>query len=213
MGTGDGAVLAGIAPLPALTVAYEEWWPTVPAARARLRPIGVQLVVALGSADNVGTPTQGAEDAGHAARRPGLPFGASAFDVVLNRHEAFDPTDVHRVTRPGGWFLTQQVGSDETASVRALLALPNRGPVWNAAIALDQLSAAGWRVEDVREERPSAEFADIAALVGYVRTLAWEFEDLEWEAASPVLKRLHRQSLTQPLELAQHRFLIVARKL
>jgi hypothetical protein len=38
MGTGEGGVLASLAPLPRLTVAYEEWWPTVPAAVATLRP-------------------------------------------------------------------------------------------------------------------------------------------------------------------------------
>lgn len=32
MGTGEGGVLASLAPLPKLTVAYEEWWPTVPTA-------------------------------------------------------------------------------------------------------------------------------------------------------------------------------------
>jgi hypothetical protein len=66
MGTGEGGVLAGLAPLPKLTVAYEGWWPTVPAAQATLRPLGAHLVVAFGSADNVPRPGQQA--------RPGLPF-------------------------------------------------------------------------------------------------------------------------------------------
>ena len=56
MGTGEGGVLASLAPLPRLTVAYEEWWPTVPAARSRLVPLGVHLVIALGSKDNVPKP-------------------------------------------------------------------------------------------------------------------------------------------------------------
>jgi hypothetical protein len=58
MGAGEGGVLAGLAPLPKLTVAYEGWWPTVPAAQATLRPLGAHLVVALGSADNVPRPGQ-----------------------------------------------------------------------------------------------------------------------------------------------------------
>jgi hypothetical protein len=63
MGTGEGGVLASLAPLPGLTVAYEGWWPTVPAAQATLRPLGVHLVVALGSADNVPRPDQRATPA------------------------------------------------------------------------------------------------------------------------------------------------------
>jgi hypothetical protein len=67
MGTGEGGVLASLAPLPKLTVAYEEWWPTVPAARSQLSHIGVHLVIALGSNDNVTLP--------NTADRPGFPFG------------------------------------------------------------------------------------------------------------------------------------------
>ncbi len=52
MGTGEGGRLVDLAPLPRFTVAYEEWWPTVPAAAARLLPTGVNLVVCRGSVDN-----------------------------------------------------------------------------------------------------------------------------------------------------------------
>ena len=41
MGTGEGGVLASLAPLPTLTVAYEGWWTTVSAAQERLEPLGV----------------------------------------------------------------------------------------------------------------------------------------------------------------------------
>ena len=44
MGTGDGSKLVEPAPLPARTVADENWAPTVPAALATLRPAGVGLV-------------------------------------------------------------------------------------------------------------------------------------------------------------------------
>jgi hypothetical protein len=94
MGTGEGGVLASLAPLPNLTVAYEGWWPTVSAAHATLRPLGVHLVVALGSVDNVPEPD--------VSERPGLPFRSKAFDVVLNRHEAFDPLEIRRIIKRHG---------------------------------------------------------------------------------------------------------------
>jgi len=176
MGTGEGGVLASLAPLPRLTVAYEEWWPTVPAAMATLRPLGVQLVVALGSTDNVADPSEQA--------RPALPFRAQAFDVVLNRHEAFDPYEVHRITKPHGRFLTEQVGSYEAESVRTLLGLPVGDRAWTAAVAMRQLEVARWAVEDVREEHLTMRFSDIAALIGYVRSSPWAFTDLDWRAPS-----------------------------
>ncbi|HET7326740.1 MAG TPA: hypothetical protein VFJ14_05570 [Nocardioidaceae bacterium] len=117
MGTGDGGILLGLAPLPPLTVAYEEWLSTVPAAAATLRPAGVHLVVCAASAEN----TSPSDETG-----PGLPFADASFDVVLNRHECFDPQDVRRILRPDGMFVTQQVGHDESRSLRALLNLPTK---------------------------------------------------------------------------------------
>lgn len=202
MGTGEGGVLARLVPLPRLTVAYEEWWPTVPAAQATLRPLGVHLVVALGSVANVPKPDQ--------KRGPGLPFRAEAFDVVLNRHEAFDPVDVRRIMRRHGRFLTEQVGSDEAASVRSLLGLPVDDHAWTAEVAVGQLQAAGWVIVEIREDHLTMEFFDIAALIGYIRSLPWAYEDLDWASAEPRLRQLHARSLSKPIEAVSHRFLALA---
>ena len=207
MGTGEGGVLAGLSPLPPVTVAYEEWPPTIPAARDTLRPLGVYLVQTLGSVENVGRPGVGHPAVGH---WPALPFAASAFDVVLNRHEAYDPVDVARITRHGGTFFTQQVGSDEDASVRSLFDLPIAGPRWNAGVASTQLEAAGWRITDVREERTLSEFTDIAALIAYVRSLPWAYPDLDLQGAVPRLRQLHDQSRARPIPAVSHRFLVRA---
>jgi hypothetical protein len=185
-----------------VTVAYEEWAPTIPAAVRTLRPLGVHLVRALGSVDNV--------SAHPAPSRRGLPFADGAFDLVIDRHEAFDPAEVGRITRSGGTFVTQQVGSDEAASVRALFDLPLDQPAWDADVATAQLAAAGWRVDDVREERVLSQFTDIAALIGYVRSTPWAYADLELAAALPRLSQLHDQSRVRPISAVTHRFLIRA---
>lgn len=202
MGTGEGGVLARLAPLPKLTAAYEEWWPTVPAAWSRLKPLGVHLVIALSSKDNVAGPDE--------HDRPGLPFHSEAFDVVLNRHEAFDPFEVRRVTKRRGKFLTEQVGSDEAASIRTLLGLPVNAPEWTAAVAVHQLEAVGWTIEELQEERLAMSFDDIAALIGYVRSLPWAYEDLDWPSVKPRLQQLHALSQSRPIEAVAHRFVIVA---
>ena len=206
MGTGEGGVLAALAPLPVLTVAYEEWWPTVPAAKATLRPLGVRLVVARGSRENA--PVPGAIDP---VERPTLPFADHVFDLVLNRHEAFDPRDLHRIVRPDGRFLTEQVGSDEADSVRSLLGLPALGAPWSAELAAEQLADAGWEIEDLHEEWPPMRFSDVAALIGYVRSLPWSYEDLVWSAATNRLRELHAQSGLGPLAVTSHRFVVEAR--
>ena len=162
---------------------------------------------AQGSSDNVGS----VDNTGPRERRPGLPFAPASFDLILNRHEAFDPADLRRITRRGGTFLTVQVGGDEQRSVRRLLGLPDVGPDWTAATAVDQLHSAGWRIDLVDEERPPTRFVDIAALIGYVRTLPWAYADLDWTAAEPQLRRLHEKAQAGPLEARAHRFVIQAR--
>jgi hypothetical protein len=107
--------------------------------------------------------------------------------------------------------LTQQVGSDEAASVRTLLGLPIDRSAWAAAPAIDQLQPAGWTIDDVREDRLTMRFADIAALIGYVRTIPWAYRDLDWARLKPRLQQLHGQSQSDPIGAISHRFLILAR--
>jgi SAM-dependent methyltransferase len=202
MGTGDGSELLSLAPLPRLTVAYEEWWPTVPAAVATLRPHGVHLVVCLGSDDNTATRRS----------RPVLPFVDRCFDAIINRHEAFDAADVRRLLRPGGVFVTQQVGADEEASVRTLLGLSPRSDAWDLDTARAQLAAAGLVVVDAAEERVASRFTDVAALVGYVRSVPWSVPEFDPVAMRERLRVIHdRCGSDGGVDVLSHRFWVATR--
>src|SRR5262245_6424796 len=87
LGTGGGEVLASMVPLPPRTAATEGYPPNLPVARARLEPLGVEVVAA--------------DDA--------LPFPDGSFELVVNRHTPYDPREVRRVLADGGTFVTQQV--------------------------------------------------------------------------------------------------------
>jgi len=39
-----------------------------------------------------------------------LDFPDQAFEIVIDRHEAYDLFEVMRVLKPGGYFITQQCG-------------------------------------------------------------------------------------------------------
>ncbi len=202
MGTGEGSKLLTLAPLPPFTVAYEEWWATVPEAVETLRPAGVQLVVCLGSDENTA----------QIRTAPALPFADASFDLVTNRHEAFGPDDVRRLLRPGGAFVTQQVGSDESDSVRALLGLPLQGPAWDLDVALAQLAAVEFAVEQQGEERVTARFTDVAAFIGYVRSTPWAVPEFDPVAMRDRLAALHaRCGRTGSIDVVTHRFWVAAR--
>jgi hypothetical protein len=76
MGTGDGARLRTLEPWPACTIAYEEWWPTVPAAVATLRPHGAPR----------GLPRRGRQSiAAFVAHARSVPWSVPEFDPTLMR--------------------------------------------------------------------------------------------------------------------------------
>jgi len=96
-------------PLPAKTVATEGYAPNVQTARDRLSPLGVQVIAIDQETDHI------------------LPLADSTFDLIINRHEYYDPHEVRRILKPGGRFITQQVGGGEYPPLRTLLgdATPN----------------------------------------------------------------------------------------
>ena len=53
-------------------------------------------------------------------RGEALRFPDGAFDVVLNRHCSVDVRETFRVLRPGGYFVTQQVGARNAQNICAL---------------------------------------------------------------------------------------------
>lgn len=156
MGTGGGERLAALQPLPEHTYATEGWGPNVPVARARLEPLGVQVV-----------EVQEGER---------LPFEDDFFDMVINRHESFAAEEVWRVLKPGGRFVTQQVGGKIHLRLNELLqdqvAVPYAD--WVLEKAAGELEARGFEVLEQREEYPKTVFMDIGAVVYYLKAIPWQ---------------------------------------
>ena len=74
------------------TAATEGYPPNVALCRERLLPLGIDL-----------------RECADAAQ---IPFDDESFDIIINRHGDFDPPELRRLLKPGGLFITQQVGSD-----------------------------------------------------------------------------------------------------
>ncbi|MEU8002512.1 class I SAM-dependent methyltransferase [Catellatospora sp. NPDC049111] len=193
--TGGGENLARLQPLPARTVATEAWEPNVAPAVARLRPLGVDVRVHR-----------------HGDR---LPAADGEFDVVLNRHGHFDPAELWRVLRPGGLFLTQQVGADNDLALNEALGAP--AVAHPRALTLDTAVSAlrrvGFEVVDGRDARPTMLFRDIAAVVYQLRAVPWQIADFDVDRYDRQLRNLHRYIREHGAFTAHHhRLLVVARK-
>jgi SAM-dependent methyltransferase len=198
MGTGGGEFLASLSPHPPLTYATEGYPPNFPIAEARLRPLGIQV-----------RPLD-EEDPGI------LPFDDDMFDLVINRHEYYDPAEVWRVLHPGGRFITQQVGGEDHADLNRLLAAPepdNGYAFWTLAYARDQLAAVGFVIGLADEAFPIARFTDAGALAYYLRAIEWQIPDFDVERYFPRLREIHRRCREEGgIASREHRFILVAER-
>jgi SAM-dependent methyltransferase len=195
IGTGGGEVLAAIPALPARMAATEAWPPNVTVAAARLRPRGVAVVAA--------------------GVRPGLPFRPGVFDLVLSRHPVETWwAEVARLLRPGGTFLSQQIGAGTVRELREFMMGPQppstrRSPERARAAAED----AGLVVTDLRAESLRTEFYDVGAVVYFLRKVIWNVPDFTVARYRAQLAALHeRIGADGAFVTYAKRFLIEARK-
>ena len=196
MGTGGGEFLASLDRLPAGVTATEGHPPNVEVAKRRLEPLGVAVV-----------PLPEAADAP-------LPLPDNAFDLVINRHEYYDPQEVRRILAPGGVFVTQQVGGADVADLNTALAAgpPDFGD-WTLDTARRQLTEAGFDITHAQTAQCRGEFRDIGAVLIYLKLVPWQIPGYDQDAYEPRLRALHDRITEQgPLTVSHHRFLLTARR-
>ena len=99
--TGGGEFLLSLNHPNENTAATENYPPNVDLCREKLLPLGIDFR----AADGKGV----------------LPFDDASFDMVINRHGDFNPDEIHRVLKPGGLFITQQVGAENDRELVELL--------------------------------------------------------------------------------------------
>ena len=193
--TGGGEVLAGIPAPPPVLAATESWPPNLGIARENLTPLGATVIEAADDAD--------------------LPFAAESFDLVVSRH----PTEVRwgeiaRVLRPGGTYLSQQVGAGSNRELTDFMMGPQPvRPGSSARWASGQAERVSLTVVDLREEALRTVFNDIAAVVYFLRKVLWTVPGFTVEGYRDRLRLLHEKIQAEgPFVAHAQRFLIEARK-
>ncbi|WP_293399814.1 class I SAM-dependent methyltransferase [Phenylobacterium sp.] len=186
--TGGGEVFSSFAPFPGRATAVEGYAPNLPVARARLEPLGVQV---------------------HRANTAsGMPFEGAAFDLILNRHGGFRPAEMRRVLKPGGVFLTQQVGGDNLGDLAAAFGAQLAYPGNTLEAAAKAFTELGCEVELAQAWRGPVTFADVGALAYFLTAIPWVIEGFDVETHAQTLLGLHRQG--GPLRFTYSRFLLRA---
>ncbi|GIJ24939.1 methyltransferase type 11 [Micromonospora qiuiae] len=191
--TGGGEVLAEVPHPPRLLAATEAWPPNVPVARVNLAPIRARVVAVSADAP--------------------LPFRDAAFDLVVSRHPVrTDWPEVARVLRPGGTFLSQQIGPGSVRELSEAILGPLPPPAHrHPERAVAAARAAGLAVVDLREATLRTVFHDIGAVVWFLRKVIWTVPSFTVAAHRPALLRLHERIRAEGCFVAHaRRFLIEA---
>ena len=180
---------------PPRVVVTEDYPPNFELVRERLTPMGVEVVRAAVS------------DTGP------MPFGDGEFDLVLNRHAQFNPSEVARVLSPGGAFLTQQVHGMWLWELQAAFDVSPPFPENAPAKYVPKLEAAGLVMEAVEEWEGRMAFLDVGAIVYYLKAVPWDVPGFTVKTHLRYLLAL-QERLESGEELSFHtaRFLLEARK-
>lgn len=144
-----------------------------------------------------------------------VPFEDEAFDLILNRHGGFDPAEIFRLLRPGGIFLTQQVGGDNDRDLVEMILPGTKKPFPELYLARqrENFEAAGFRILRAQEAYRSIEFYDVGAFVWFARVIPWEFPGFSVERCLPrLLKMQERIERDGKITGTIHRYFILAQK-
>jgi SAM-dependent methyltransferase len=196
--TGGGEVLATIPSGPPTLVATESWPPNIELARRKLARIGAQVVAVDDALDD-------------------LPFADASFDLVVSRHPvAVRWDEIARVLKPGGTYLSQDVGHGSAGELTEFMMGPqpeSDGPTRHPKWSVTGAEQAGLTVVDLREFRGRMEFGDIAAVIVFLRKVIWIVPGFTVAAYRDRLRALHARIAAEgPFVATTVRFLVEARK-
>ena len=193
--TGGGEFLLSLRHPYENTAATEGYPPNVALCQEKLLPLGIDL--------------RFCDDGAH------IPFEDGSFDIVINRHGDFHPPEIRRLLKPGGLFVTQQVGGENDRElVRAVLPdVPPPFPHLNLAEQRQAFEDAGFEILQADEAFAPIRFYDVGAFVWFARIIEWEFPGFSVDRCFDRLLRLQETIEREGrIEGTTHRYLIVARK-
>ncbi|HHU53361.1 MAG TPA: class I SAM-dependent methyltransferase [Clostridiaceae bacterium] len=197
METGGGEFLLGLNHPYSNTSAIEGWKPNVEFCNNKLLPLGIDFREADGA--------------------DVLPFDEQQFDIVTNRHGDYNCSELKRILKTNGLFLTQQVGAENDRELIKLLQPEIKEPAYSKqylGIRNKELEENGFEILESDEVFRPIKFFDVGALVWFAKIIEWEFQGFE---VDKYLDNLYKaQEILErdgAIEGRIHRYYIAARKL
>lgn len=193
--TGGGEFLLSLGHPYNKTSATEGYSPNVRLCKEKLLPLGIDF-------RECHTPNQ-------------IPFADESFDIMINRHGGFSPTEIYRLLRENGVFITEQVGSNNERDLidMVLPFMEKPYPDLNLKTQQNRFKEAGLKILIAEEAYRPIRFYDIGAFVWFAHVIEWEFPGFSVDKCfNELLKMQEIVERDGMVEGTIHRFLIVAKK-
>ncbi|MCP4540567.1 MAG: class I SAM-dependent methyltransferase [Chloroflexi bacterium] len=151
-------------------------------------------------------------------RAKALRFPDGEFDVVLNRHCTVNVCETFRVLRPGGYFITQQVGLRNTQNICALFGCGPGGAYepelfQEASVLAGAFEQLGCRVVCTAEYDVRYWFLDVESLLFWHQAISIP-EDFDIEKHWQQIDQIIAEYRTPDgIETNEHRELLIVQKL
>jgi len=130
------------------------------------------------------------------------------FDIALNRHAPFSAPALARHLKPGGLFITQQVGERNMGNVKRALGQRASSP----PVAREMFEGTGLRVVELREYDVEYTVKDVESLVFWLQALDLVHADIDGAAATDAeaFNRILEGSVTDAgFVTNEHRYLAI----
>jgi SAM-dependent methyltransferase len=184
LGTGGGERLLEFKDvLPPRVAVTEGYVPNLRLARERLEPLGIEVIESQTSLYDE------------------LPFESNSFDLVLDRHSAFNIAEIERILVSGGTFLTEQVDGRNFGDLSAAFDCRQPWTFFTLDWVLNRIKGTQLVVEIAHEWTGKTIFQDVGAVIYYLRAVPWTVEKFSVERNLAHLLKL-QQRLEQRGELA-----------
>jgi SAM-dependent methyltransferase len=191
--TGGGEFLSSLAPLPTTTFAIEGYEPNVKVAKQKLEPLGVKVL--------------------YVKEQDDYPFDDKVFDLVINRHGGLNLSEVYRVLKTGGRFLTQQVASDDLSDLREVFETKAQFSQNTLASIKDSAIKLGFQIKNAEEWKGKTTFVNVASIVYFLKAIPFIIKGFSVDTHLRYLNALQEKlNKGDDLTFTVSRFLLLAKK-
>ena len=193
--TGGGEFLLSLGHPYSNTAATEGYAPNVALCSEKLQPLGIRFKEC-NDPDNI-------------------PFDDESFDIMINRHGDFSPTEIFRLLRKNGIFIPEQVGEENERDLVEMVLPGTEKPFPGLNLKTQQrlFEEAGFKILQVEEAYRPILFYDVGAFVWFAHIIEWEFPDFSVDKCFKQLLKMQEEiDKNGFVQGTIHRYLIVAKK-